>query len=225
MIDLHTHSLFSDGELLPSELIQRARKKGYEAIAITDHVDISNIDFVIKRIARVCKDTNRAYADIKCLCGVEITHVAPVLVAGLVKMSRLLGAQVVVFHGETVVEPVEPGSNKAAILACVDILAHPGRITDEDAALAAKLGVCLEITARAGHNITNGHVAVAAKKAGAKLVFDTDAHAPENLTDDQGREKILLAAGLNMDEIKTVIDNSRELVKKAMADKRKRRKK
>ena len=220
MIDLHTHSLFSDGVLLPSELIQRARKKGYTAIAITDHVDISNIDFVIKRIKRVCKDTNRAYSDIKCLCGVEITHVAPVLIAGLVKMSRKLGCQVVVFHGETTVEPVEPGSNRAAILAGVDILAHPGRITDEEALLAVKKGVCLEITARGGHNITNEHVAIAARKAGAKLVFNTDAHSPENLTDDQGREKVLVAAGLNKDEIKRVIANSGELVKKIQGGKK-----
>lgn len=214
MIDLHTHSLFSDGELLPSELIQRARKKGYTAIAITDHVDISNIDFVIPRIKKVCKDTNSAYKDITCLCGVEITHVAPVLVAGLVKMARKLGAQVVVFHGETTVEPVEPGSNNAAILARVDILAHPGRITDSDAALAARLGVCLEITARAGHNLTNAFVAAAAKKAGAELVFNTDTHAPENLCDGQGREKILFAAGLDKDSVVKVIANSENILKK-----------
>ncbi|MEI7542742.1 MAG: histidinol phosphate phosphatase domain-containing protein [bacterium] len=214
MIDLHTHSLFSDGVLLPSELIQRARKKGYEAIAITDHVDISNIDFVIKRIRKVCKDTNRAYKDIKCLCGVEITHVAPVLVAGLVKMARALGAQVVLLHGETSVEPVEIGSNKAAILAKVDILAHPGKITEEDAILAAKNGVCLEITSRFGHNITNGHVAMMARKAGAKLVFNTDTHLPENLCDNQSRDTILLSAGLNKNEIQSAINNSLELVKK-----------
>ncbi len=42
MIDLHTHSFFSDGELIPSELIRRAEAIGYKAIAITDHVDSSN---------------------------------------------------------------------------------------------------------------------------------------------------------------------------------------
>lgn len=220
MIDLHTHSLFSDGVLLPSELIQRGRKKGYSVIAITDHVDVSNIDFVIPRILKVCKDTNRAYNDITCLCGVEITHVAPVLIAGLVKTARKIGCQVVVFHGETVVEPVEPGSNHAAILAGVDILAHPGRITDEDALLAARLGVCLEITARSGHNITNEHVAIAARKAKARMVFDTDSHVPENLTDDKGREKVLLAAGLNKKEIGEVIQNSEELVKKVLGRKK-----
>jgi histidinol phosphatase-like PHP family hydrolase len=214
MIDLHTHSLFSDGELLPSELIQRARKKGYTAIAITDHVDSSNIDFVIKRILKVCKDTNGAYKDILCLAGVEITHVAPVLVAGLVRQAKKLGAQVVVFHGESPVEPVEPGSNLAAIKACVDILAHPGHITLEEAALAKKNNVCLEITARAGHNITNGHVAKTARQAGAKLVFNTDTHSPENLVDDAAMEKILRSAGLSVDEIKTAVANSGEIIKR-----------
>jgi uncharacterized phage-associated protein len=32
MIDLHTHTLFSDGELLPSELVRRAEMTGYEAL-------------------------------------------------------------------------------------------------------------------------------------------------------------------------------------------------
>jgi histidinol phosphatase-like PHP family hydrolase len=212
MIDLHTHSLFSDGVLLPSELIQRARKRGYEAIAITDHADISNIDFVIKRLKMVCNDTNKAYKDIKCFPGVEITHVAPVLVKGLVVKARRYGAKIVVFHGETVVEPVEPGSNRAAILAGVDILAHPGNITEEEVKLAREKGVCLEITARAGHNLTNNHVAELAKKIGAKMVFDTDSHAPEDLRDDAQREKILSDAGLSADDIRQAIKNSFELI-------------
>ena len=43
-IDLHMHSLFSDGELLPSELARRALKLNHEVIAITDHVDWYNVD-------------------------------------------------------------------------------------------------------------------------------------------------------------------------------------
>ena len=43
MIDLHTHTFFSDGGLLPSELARRARIAGYQALAFTDHADVSNI--------------------------------------------------------------------------------------------------------------------------------------------------------------------------------------
>jgi len=214
MIDLHTHTFFSDGDLLPSELIQRARKAGYEAIAITDHVDNSNIEEVIKGVKKACADANRVYKDIKCFTGVEITHVAPILVKPLVLKARKLGAEIVVFHGETIIEPVEPGSNRAAIEAGVDILAHPGLIKYEDALLAAKNDVCLEITARYGHNKTNKHVTSIAKKTGAKLVFNTDTHTPENIVSDRQREEILKKSGLNTGEILSVIENSISIIKR-----------
>ena len=43
-IDLHMHTLCSDGELLPIELARRAKIMGHEAIAFTDHVDLSNLE-------------------------------------------------------------------------------------------------------------------------------------------------------------------------------------
>ena len=49
-------------------------------------------------------------------------------------------------HGETICEPVAPGTNRAAIEAGVDILAHPGLITEEEARLAASKGVLLEVS-------------------------------------------------------------------------------
>jgi histidinol phosphatase-like PHP family hydrolase len=169
---------------------------------------------------RVCADTNKAYKDIICLPGVEITHAAPSLVAALVKKARKSGSKVTVFHGETVVEPVEPGSNLAAIKAGVDILAHPGRITDEEAALAAKYGVLLEITARHGHNTTNRHVADAARRTGAKLCFNTDTHSPNNLVNDAERLRILKDAGLKDSEAAAAIMNSEEFVKRARKNKK-----
>jgi len=50
MIDLHTHTLFSDGVLLPAELARRAQVLGYQALAMTDHVDSSNLEFVLPRL-------------------------------------------------------------------------------------------------------------------------------------------------------------------------------
>lgn len=214
MIDLHTHTFFSDGVLIPSELIQRARKKGYRAIAITDHADSSNFDHIIPRLKRACVDAQNAHGDIICMWGVELTHVHPKLVEKLTKECRKAGAEIVVFHGETSVEPVEPGSNTAAILAGVDILAHPGFITFEDAVLAAKRNVLLEITARAGHNNTNNHVFEMAKKAGARMCFDTDAHTPENLVTKEKRAEILAAAGMSAADINEAIANSEELVRR-----------
>ena len=58
MIDLHTHSLFSDGALVPSEHVRRVEVLGYEAIAITDHADDSNIGTLILNLLRVAKALN-----------------------------------------------------------------------------------------------------------------------------------------------------------------------
>ena len=62
MIDFHTHTIFSDGELVPSELVRRALVNGYEAIALTDHVDSSNIDFVLPRIVKVAEQLNKYWS-------------------------------------------------------------------------------------------------------------------------------------------------------------------
>ena len=40
MIDLHTHSTFSDGENAPSVLVEQASKIGLRAIALTDHDNV-----------------------------------------------------------------------------------------------------------------------------------------------------------------------------------------
>ena len=122
-------------------------------------------------------------------------------------------------HGETPVEPVAPGTNRAA-LECpdVDILAHPGFVTEEDAALAASNGIALELTARAGHNITNGHVAQVARRAGAKLVINTDAHTPRDFMDQARARLVALGAGLTEEEAEAaLISNAWDLVSRARA--------
>jgi putative hydrolase len=216
MIDLHTHSLFSDGVLLPSELVRRAAVRGYEIIAITDHADASNLDFIIPRVTAACRELNRRW-NIKALPGIELTHIPPETFGELTARARSLGAVLVVAHGETLVEPVHPGTNRAAIEARVDILAHPGLLTKQEAERAAGNGVCLEITSRKGHSLSNGHVAKIASEAGAKLVIDTDTHEPGDLITDEQARNILLGAGITRDAIAGVQQNSKELAEKAFA--------
>lgn len=211
MIDLHTHCLFSDGELIPSELARRARHAGYRAVAITDHGDASNIDFIIPRVAGICQSLSKAYG-IHLIAGIELTHVPPVHIGELTEAARRLGAELVVVHGETIAEPVEPGTNAAAIAARVDILAHPGLITEEDVRLAAEYGVCLEITARRGHSLTNGHVAMLARQYGASLVLNTDAHSPGDFISLETALKIARGAGLTVSEAEVMFRNSEKLV-------------
>ena len=216
MIDLHTHTLFSDGELLPSELVRRAEAVGYEAIALTDHVDSSNIDFVLPRIVKVCKALNR-YWKIRAIPGVEITHVPLEEITPLVKFARRHGAGIVVVHGETLSEPVLPGTNRAAIEAGCDILAHPGNITKEDAGLAKKRGVHLELTTRKNHSGANRRIFKIAKSAGTKLVLNNDAHGGDNLVSEARAIRLLKDVGLSGIDIKKVFENSKDLLRKACA--------
>lgn len=213
MIDLHTHSLFSDGVLLPAELVRRAEHIGYNAIGITDHVDQSNIDFVVPRIAEFAESLNKVMR-ITIIPGVELTHVPPVTIAELADRARDLGAKLVVVHGETVVEPVAAGTDHHAVASNIDILAHPGFVTPEDMELAAQRGICIEITARKGHSLTNGYVAKLAMEVGAKLVLDTDSHAPSDLITKEHATAVARGAGLNVEQMNNMFMNSKHLIER-----------
>ena len=215
MIDLHTHSLFSDGELLPAELVHRMEVKGYKFVAITDHVDMSNINFVVPSLVKVCEELNRFWR-IKVIPGMEITHVPLELINDVALEGRKLGAKLIVVHGETLVEPVLKGTNKAALLSPIDILAHPGRISEEEARLAKKRGIYLEISGRKGHSLTNGHVAKMAKKVHAKLLINSDGHSPDDFMDLEMRQKVGFGAGLSEKEIKAIDSEARKFANKIL---------
>jgi len=205
MYDLHTHSTLSDGEMLPIELVRRASVLGYRTLAITDHVDSGNLSPVIAAQIPL-KELAAAYG-VTLLAGVEITHVPPSFIPLLARRAKDEGADIVVVHGETVVEPVAPGTNLAACTCDeVDLLAHPGLITAEVAREAAERGIALEITSRAGHNRTNGRVALEARSAGCIVVVDSDAHAPHDLMDGGAREMVARGAGLTAPEAAAALD-------------------
>ena len=204
MYDLHTHSILSDGEMLPTELVRRMAVIGYSTVAITDHVDVSNTRSVIASLLEV-KESAHLFG-VGLLAGVEITHVPPSQIADLAQRAKVAGADIVIVHGETPVEPVAAGTNHAAC-SCrdVDVLAHPGLITVTDARLAAQNGIALEITSRCGHNRTNGHVAHIARETSCQLVVDSDAHAPHDLLDKRAKYVVAKGAGLTDAECRSVI--------------------
>ena len=156
LYDFHTHTFLSDGVLLPIELIRRAVVAGYTALGVTDHASAGNLKSVLDVLVAECRLAEKHW-EIRALPGVELTHVPPEAIAELVQEARATGAQLVVVHGESPVEPVAPGTNLAAV-SCpdVDLLAHPGLLTPEEADLAARHGVFLELTARGGHALGNG---------------------------------------------------------------------
>jgi putative hydrolase len=199
MFDLHTHSLHSDGALLPSELARRYEVNGFRAIAITDHADLSNLKFLTASIVDFCKAWPKTR--IKVIPGIELTHLPPEQFKPAASYARKKGVKIIVAHGCTPVEPVIEGTASAALLAGIDILSHPGYIKEEDVLLAIKKKVMLEITARHGHSLGNVHVAKVALKLGARICINSDAHAPGDIPTPESLQKVGLDAGLTEADI------------------------
>ena len=205
LFDFHTHTFLSDGNLLPIELIRRAVSHRYTAIGIADHASPATLPSVVQAVAADCALAEKHW-DIRAIPGVELTHLPPEAIPDLAREARARGAHLVVVHGETPVEPVPPGTNLAA-LRCpeVDLLAHPGPIAPELAALAAENGIFLELTARQGHCLGNGSVAAAARQAGALLLVNSDTHGPADLLTEEFARRVAVGAGLVGDEIEAAL--------------------
>jgi len=210
MFDLHVHSVFSDGELIPSEIARRMFAAGNEGFAITDHADFSNLPDLLSKLGHL-KDFLESY-EVDILIGAEITHVPPKLIGKAVELAWKEGAEIVVVHGETVVEPVKEGTNLAALNDEITVLAHPGIMSEREAEMARENGVYVEITSRKGHSLSNGHIAKLAENYGFNLVINTDTHSPSDIINDEMAAKVLMGAGV--EKWKDVLENNRKLFRK-----------
>ncbi len=198
----------SDGALSPLELVRRALVNGYHAIAITDHVGIGYLERLVTETTRDCALAQRHWS-ITVIPGVELTHIPAAAISQTALTAKELGARLVVVHGETSAEPVEQGTNLAAVKSPhVDILAHPGLITLEEAKLAAANNIYLEITTRRIHSSTNKHVAEIARLAGAKLLISSDAHSELDLLTPELAHSVALGAVLSDDEIENALQTN-----------------
>ena len=218
LFDFHTHTFLSDGVLSPIELMRRAASNGYTAMAVTDHAGINDQERVLDILVKECAEATENMG-ITVVPGVELTHVPPHRIAEAARRAKANGARIVLVHGETIKEPVATGTNRAA-LECpdVDILVHPGMITEEEADIARQAGIYLELSARAGHSLTNGHVARTAMAVGASLVVDSDSHAPGDLLTEELARQIVIGAGLTEEEFAAVLEtNPMALLAKATA--------
>ncbi|MEM3654140.1 MAG: histidinol phosphate phosphatase domain-containing protein, partial [Candidatus Bathyarchaeia archaeon] len=148
----------------------------------------------------------------------EITHVPPSSIPKLALKAKNLGAKIVLVHGETLAEPVDPMTNHEAIKCKdVDILAHPGLIKEEDAILAKDNEVFLELTSRSGHCLSNGYIANLFKKTRVKILINSDTHDPEDLITQDYAYKIALGSGLSNEEaLKVLKDHAHELLKRVL---------
>ena len=218
-IDFHIHSFLSDGILLPAAIVREAEVKGHSAIAISDHVDGSNLEDVLNALNKFLRKQGDSLP-IKVLPGVEISYLKPELIKDFAKEARNLGAKIVIVHGESPVEPVYSGTNLEAVKlkGLVDILAHPGNnLTEEVANLAKANGIFLELTSRKGHLKGNRHVAKIARKTGAKLLVNTDSHNETDLITQEEALKVATNSGLSKNEaIQVIKDNAVELLDRSL---------
>ncbi len=213
MYDFHTHTLISDGELIPAEAVRRAQMSQYDFLGFADHSDLATLPVQLPQIIAAAKAEYRSRESLgtglRVIPGTEITHVRPNQIGEAVRLARELGAVIVVVHGQTLAEPVEPATNRAAIEAGADILAHPGLITPDEVKLAAERGVRLEISGKRGHCLANGHVAKLAREYGAKLLFGSDAHTVGEMPDRTQASSICLGAGLERAEVAAMFEGAK----------------
>lgn len=196
IIDLHSHTFWSDGIATPVELLRYAQKNNYYAFGITDHVDMTNYKEVIDALIQLNEDVY----DLIFIPGIEITHVHPLKIEKIVQYARDKKIKWIGVHGETIVEPVIKGTNSAAIDCCVDFLAHPGFISEEDSLKAEKNKVFLELTMRCGHSLTNAFVFNMGKKHNCNFIISSDAHKPSELFNNELYKGVALGCGMSLNE-------------------------
>jgi putative hydrolase len=210
-VDFHSHSYLTDGTTSPTDMWHEAELRDHRVLALTDHIGLEDPTSLLKRLRQEASAWDgEAFVP---LVGVEITQVPPRRIADAARAARAAGAEIVLVHGESVVERVAPGTNHAAIASAeVDILAHPGLIDLEDVELARAHGVVLEISGRHGHGLGNGHVVRLALEAQADLVVDSDAHRPQELLPPEVARSVARGAGVPEERLEKILVTTPEAV-------------
>lgn len=194
-----------------------ASQLGHRVLAITDHVALEDPTPILDQLIQ----ESRAFDDgsIATLLGVELTLLPPRRIAETARRARVAGAQIVIVHGETTAERVPPGTNRAAVESGeVDVLAHPGFLSEREAEIARANGTAIELSGRSLHGRTNGHVARIALRVGADLVVDSDAHETSHLLDYGRAETVARGAGLTAPQVHRALrDSPARLYRKCLA--------
>jgi DNA polymerase (family 10) len=192
--DLHVHTKWSDGSHDLETVVEAAKKRGYEYIAVTDHTKGLGVAHGLdeKRLADEIgqiDDANKRYAGFKVLKGTEID----IRSDGRLDLDdeALAGLDIVVASIHSGFRQTEEQITKRILSAIrnpyVSVIAHPtGRLIGErdayavniDAILreAAKYGVAMEVNAYPLRlDLNDTHVKLA-KQYGVPLVICTDMH-------------------------------------------------
>jgi len=197
--DLHVHTRDSDGKDDIEDIVEKAKSKGYQYIAITDHSSSLkvagglSVQALLSQIRRI-KEINSRLHDFMVLTGAEV-NIKPD--GSLDFPDEVLSrVDVVIAALHTGFKQDEQTITQRIIKAMrhplVNILAHPtGRLLGEREAYAVDLDkvldvarderVWLEINSQPERLDLTDHWAMEAKKRGVKIVINTDAHNKDSL--------------------------------------------
>lgn len=220
MIDFHIHIVWggcasrNEEGMLPAEALHYAARYGCRGAALVLRADGSGL----RHLPQLAQTVRRLslYANVEAFAGVELVHVPPALLPDTVREARERGAQLVLAHGETLAEPVAPGTNLAAVEAGVDILAHPGLVDDQTAAYAAEKGVALELSACPRHALTNAHVAAMAVKHGCALVPGGNVRTSQEFARHPSWDAVCKGAAMTPAMTGKFHNDARNLIKRLM---------
>jgi DNA polymerase (family X) len=197
--DLHMHTTSSDGRNTLEEMVEAARKRGYEYAAITDHTQSLRIahgqspEEVLKQYEKIDK-LNARLKGITILKSAEVD----VLEGGRVDLPDdvLKEADVVVISVHSAFRLSEEKQTERLLRAFenryVNILGHPlGRLIgrrepiqfdiEKVFAAARERGLCLEINAQPQRLDLSDQLCKTAKDSGLSVVISSDSHSTRQL--------------------------------------------
>ncbi|AKJ65291.1 DNA polymerase/3'-5' exonuclease PolX [Kiritimatiella glycovorans] len=196
--DLHVHSTATDGVHTIEEMIEGARKLGYDYLAFCDHSQAVRVAGGLdaeglKRHADAVREANDRYDDILVLAGVEVDilpdgslDLDEELLAGLDWVTASIHYNFNL-DSDRMTERLVRALGSGVVHALGHPLArHIGKREplaydfDRVAAVCAEHGVAMEINAQPERLDLPDEYARRAREAGAKLVIDTDAHSTDD---------------------------------------------
>jgi DNA polymerase (family X) len=192
--DLHVHTQWSDGSHDLESLVQGARQKGYQYMAVTDHTKGLGVAHGLdeKRLAeqiRAIDEANKNLTGFRILKGTEVD----IRSDGSLDLpdNILAGLDIVIASIHSGFKQSEARMTHRILSAirhpCVSVIGHPtGRIIGEREAYAvdmgavlkeaAQYGVAMEINAYPLRLDLNDRFIKMAKEYGISLVISTDTH-------------------------------------------------
>ncbi len=197
--DLHIHSNWSDGSASIEKIVEAARRRGWEYVAICDHSKSLKIagglsDEELREEMEEIRNLNKKLKGFRVLAGIEVDILKDGTLDYPDELLKELDFVVAAIHSgfKQSREEVTKRIVKACENRWVDVIAHPtGRLLGERAPyevdldrvieIAKETGTYLEINAYPKRLDLNDVHSRKAKEAGVSISIGTDAHTLDQL--------------------------------------------